>query len=525
MLAIVASRDYSLHGNIVVLVDANSPSAVSWPAISGMKKYIMFSCGLLCLTAVAAAADPLPPLRIAANQRVFVDAQDRPIFLLGDTAWALVVRLKREEITAYLEHRRRQGFNAIAAVLYAPENTEIAYSPVNIYGHSPFAAAGGSLDPLHPLTVPGADPAEKGEYDYWDHVDFAVAETKRLGFYLLLLPCWGNEVVYVVNPASAKARDARPRLLAIPDNARAYGRWLGQRYAHATHIAWMMGGDRSAVDARSGADFRPAFRAMAAGLKEAAPAALLSYHPQKAGLQSRDWFHDDEWLAFNSIQLWPEAQVGNIARDWNAKPTKPTWIFEGRYEGYWKSGYKPEEWGEWQMRQQAWQTVFAGGFGFTYGHERVFAFGATGSDWRAFLDTPGAGSMTHLASFMRTLDPEVALSRMPDQALLAGSPGRADRLRSDLIVASRTPDGRFAMVYIANGRMASLKLSALKGPLSAAWFNPRSGRWHAGGTESAKRTFFVRDLAAGPGAPDRDFDPPGEAGDGNDWVLVLRADD
>ena len=488
-----------------------------------MKHHLTLLFGILVL-AVGTFAEPLPPLRIASNQRFFVDGQDRPIFILGDTAWALVMRLKREEITAYLEHRRSQGFNAIAVVIYAPANTEIVRSSLNAYGHAPFATVDGRLDPLQPLVTPGANPASRSEYDYWDHVDFAVAETKRLGFYLFLLPCWGNEVVRVINPTSPNARDVGLRPLSNPDNARAYGRWLGKRYAHARHVAWMMGGDRSAVDAKTGADFRPAFRAMAAGLMQEAPEALLSYHPQKAGLQSGDWFHNDDWLAFNSIQLWPDAQVAKITRDWNAKPTKPTWLFEGRYEGYWKGGYKPEQWGEWQIRQQAWQTVLAGAFGHVYGHERIFAFGATGSNWRSFLDTPGASSMTHLAAFMRQLDSRVALSRVPAPELIVGPAGHAERLKSDLLVASRTPDGHFAMVYSANGRTVSLKLSLLAETLSAAWFNPRNGLWHAEEAESTRQTFFAHGIVAGLGAPDHDFDPPGEAGDGNDWVLVLSAD-
>ena len=80
------------------------------------------------------------------------------------------------------------------------------------------------------------------------------------------------------------------------------------------------------------------------------------------------------------------------------------------------------------------------------------------------------------------------------------------------------------MVYSANGRTISLKLSLLAGTLSAAWFNPRNGLWHAEEAESTRQTFFAHGIVAGLGAPDHDFDPPGEAGDGNDWVLVLSAD-
>ena len=69
-----------------------------------------------------------------------------------------------------------------------------------------------------------------------------------------------------------------------------------------------------------------------------------------------------------------------MASDWQRTPIKPTWLFEGRYEGYFKRGYCPEQWGEWQARLQAWQTVLAGAFGHTYGHERVFGFGRDGAD-------------------------------------------------------------------------------------------------------------------------------------------------
>lgn len=475
--------------------------------------------------APALAAEPITPLRVSPNGRFFTDAAGRPVFVLADTAWGLFTRLKREEITEYLEHRRAQGFNAVAAVLFAPRNSDINQNATNAYGRDPFAlAADGQFDPTRPLVTPGSDPAKAGEYDFWDHADFALAEMKRLGFYGFILPCWGNEVAPTINPDAPNPSAAARGTLVAPAVARAYGRWLGQRYATATHVQWMIGGDRAAVDTKTGADFRPAFRAMAAGLRDAAPRALLSYHSQKPSPQSGDWFHDDAWLAFNSVQLWPEDQVRTITRDWNARPVKPTWIFEGRYEGYRKRGYKPEDWGEWQVRQQAWQTVFAGSFGHTYGHESVFGFGAIGADWRAVLDKPGAASMTHLAAFMRALPPAVALTREPDPALLVGDAGRAERLKSDLVVCSRTPDGTFALAYAANGRAFTLALSRLAArAFDAGWFDPRSGRWHADGRESAEFRPALTGLVGGSRAAPREFDPPGDAGDGRDWILLLRA--
>lgn len=142
----------------------------------------------------------------------------------------------------------------------------------------------------------------------------------------------------------------------------------------------MLGGDRSAVYGAN--DYRPIFRALASGLRAGGSTAPMSYHPQKRAPQSSAWFHEDDWLTFNSIQHWPEDQIAAITHDWNLRPPKPTWVFEPRYEAYWQNNYKPEQWGEWQLRYQAYQSVFSGGFGFTYGHERVFGFGR---------DTTGAG--------------------------------------------------------------------------------------------------------------------------------------
>ena len=230
----------------------------------------------------------------------------------------------------------------------------------------------------------------------------------------------------------------------------------------------------------------------------------MSFHSQKRAPQSGDWFHADAWLSFNSIQHWPDDQLAAIARDWQATPPKPTWIFEGRYEGYWKNNYKAEDWSEWQCRQQAWQTVFAGAFGHTYGHERLVGFGKDGWDWKKELDAPGARSMTHLAKFMASLSRDEFLSRMPDQSLLDGDEGKAERLKSNRITASRTPDGRFAMFYSANGRGIRVKLDKLgAGKAAALWFNPRTGQWNVGGAETESRKPLAQDILTGPGTPAR----------------------
>ena len=419
---------------------------------------------ILALAAALAAwaAAPEPP-SVDASGRFLVTKGGKPIFLLADTAWDLCRRPSREDISYYLEHRRKQGFNAVAFVL------------------------------VHP-------PAERPN---WPMADYAVARTRELGLYAIILPAWGDAI--------AGSYDGKNTTSIILDalGAKSYGRELAQRYRAERHIIWMLGGDRSAVYGER--DYRPVFRALAEGLAGSAPA---SYHPRKAAPQSSAWFHQDSWLTFNSIQHWPEDQIPAISGDWKLLPPKPTWVFEGRYEAYYKNKYKPEDWGEWQTRFQAYQSVFAGGFGFTYGHERVFDFGKDGWDWKKELDAPGARSMRHLAALMNSLAPKQYLSRLPDQTFLEGDHGKAERLRSDRITATRTEDGTVAMVYSANGRPIRIKMDRLaSGRMRAAWFDPRTGeRQQAGAVLSGSR------------APVHEFSPPGGSRDGNDWVLLLTAE-
>ena len=57
-------------------------------------------------------------------------------------------------------------------------------------------------------------------------------------------------------------------------------------------------------------------------------------------------------------------------------------------------------------------------------------------------------------------------------------------------------------LQLANGRTFELKLPAGEG--QAWWFNPRNGRRTAAAWQPV-------------------FDPPGEAGFGNDWLLIVEA--
>lgn len=75
-------------------------------------------------------------------------------------------------------------------------------------------------------------------------------------------------------------------------------------------------------------------------------------------------------------------------------------------------------------------------------------------------------------------NPDAGRIPQPDsqQELLASEPSEDGRQTSSYQQATRGADGRYAMIYAANGRTIRVNLNRLRGPLNAYWFNPRSGQ-------------------------------------------------
>jgi hypothetical protein len=92
--------------------------------------------------------------------------------------------------------------------------------------------------------------------------------------------------------------------------------------------------------------------------------------------------------------------------------------------------------------------------------------------------------------------------RIPDQTLIAGQNGE----KYERLMATRGDD--YAMVYTCNGRNINLNMGKIPGGhVKASWFNPRDGKITLIGAVTNKGTHL--------------FDPPAEAANGNDWVLIL----
>ena len=426
-------------------------------------------------------------LAVSENGRHLVDEAGEPFFWLGDTAWSMPLNLNRDEVVHYLDVRAEQGFNVVQTV--AIFNQAGGPGP-NRYGDDPYS---GDLSGL--VVTQGADPNDSRQYDYWDHLDFIVAEAAARGIRVALAPIWANKQAGTV---------------LTEDNAFNYGSFMGARYADK-QVIWVMGGDAPADGLED--VWRTLARGIAVGAtgKEDYSTTLMTYHPL-GDLSSAQWFHNDPWLDFDMVQgghcLRYDVRRDVIDKTYAATPPKPFLDGEPIYSAHPYCWDRPPEGYSTPLdvRRDAYWAVFAGAAGHTYGHHSVWQFLGTGrpaelggrGDWRSALEDDAAWQMRHLVALMES---RPWWTLVPDQAIITSDIGSGpSRLQ-----ATRAADGSYAMVYSPDGGSFDVDLSVLAGDtVRLSWFDPRTG-------ESI-------DAATAP-AGTATFTPPSA----EDWVFIADA--
>ncbi|MBN2452201.1 MAG: DUF4038 domain-containing protein, partial [Lentisphaeria bacterium] len=437
----------------------------------------------VCFGVAAAAASPAAPaaprtdmarLRVSDNGRFLVTEQGRPFFWLGDTCWHMFGKSAREaspiqpSASLYFATRAAQGFTVVQSVLLRALD---GGSPANAYGFEPFEGD----DWSRPRLRPGPND------DYWDHVDWCIAEAGRHGLYVAALPMW----LQSIPDDHPMVRDATV--------AYRYGHFLGRRYGREPHLIWVLGGDAYQKGRNVDTPSRLALvRALAEGIADGSTgqdacdgqadwtSTLMTFHPPGGNHSSSEWLHNEPWLDFNMVQTTTRFRFANwrtVARDYAKTPVKPTLDAEVAYEDSLSlNRNEPQDrrTRPWEARRAAYWNVFAGGFGHTYGHRsfigwirqgETYRFGAH-IPWYERLHAPGAEQMRHLRAL---LEAHPFLSRIPDRTLLDGDPGDDD----GHLEATRDSNGSYAMVYSPLGRPVPLRLDALSGPeVRASWFDP-----------------------------------------------------
>ncbi len=436
---------------------------------------------------------PLHP----APDRPYLLTGEKPFFWMGDTAWLMVQKLKAPEVERYLRNRAEKGFNVVQTSIYH------WHEDTNAYGAHAF------------VDMDMAKPCLLGEFTYWDMLDRIVETAERYGIYMALLPHWGG--VY------------RDRQISMEQGA-AYTAFLAERYRDAPNIIWVTGGD---VRGDEGYDY---WSQMGRILKERNPDKLVCYHPF-GRTTSIDYFPCEEWLDLHMFQSghsrydqWEQDEIVDRGLDtyrfgednWRyvrrvyemTGGGKPVLDAEPSYENIPQGLLSAAEplWRDDACRRYAYWSVFAGGCGFTYGHNAIMQMAddprRAGSyncweSWKEAIHHPGGDSMSYLALLMSEVD--FSRGREAEAALACPQGTGYERIAifggEDYLLCYRYLPGKIA-----------LKKGCLAGRVEAWWMNPLTGvRSYAGETDFTQERSFV--------TPAKEYMP------NRDWVLILRKKD
>ncbi len=393
----------------------------------------LFVLTWLLLASASWPGEPAFPLRPSAGHHYLEDQKGKPFLLTGDSAWSLIADVSTADAEFYLDIRKRQGFNTVLTSLIEHQFSRNA--PADFYGQLPFE------------DVSFGTPNEA----YFARAEDIIQAAARRNMMVLLCPAYlgaggGPEGWYLEMVAAG------------PERLKAYGRYIGRRFARYKNIIWLQGGDYDPHD-------MTLVPALAQGVAEGDPDALQTIHANRDTVTHVLWKGAD-WLKIDTVYTYDD--VADVVFDrFLSGPRRPFFLIEGKYEG--EHGV-----GDSEARLIAYSALLSGAGGQIYGNNPVWHFGGPGlfqasEPWKQALSSAGARSITALQSFF--LDLEWWKLR-PDRGLLPNVGEDAD----GEALAAVDVEGRFAVIYARDLNRLALDLNNLSpGTKTLRWYDPSSG--------------------------------------------------
>ena len=209
-----------------------------------------------------------------------------------------------------------------------------------------------------------------------------------------------------------------------------------------------------------------------------------------------------------------------IFKDYILDPPKPVVNGEPAYEeiGIWFNPANPRH-DDYEIRKQAYWSVFAGAFGHTYGNNNIWQMNRDDEEsriwpnqtWDKALESPGAGQLVYLR---RLMESRPFLSRIPDQEILLGeNPSHAtDHIQVTRDGSWGANDATYVMVYLPYYRSFKINTSVISGEkLKVWWYNPQNGQAFLQGVIENSGEFSFSNW--------EDLIKEGQGGP--DWVVVI----
>jgi hypothetical protein len=464
-------------------------------------------------------------LKISENRRFFINQNGKPFIWLADTDWTIAQRLKWDDVEYLMQKRKSQGFTVFQIVALDPEQDKEMRNP-----------AGDKALLNDNLSTPN----EK----YFQYLDWILDKAEEFGFYVLLLPVWGELVVghNWMGEFSEK--------IVTAENAYEFGRWIGNRYKDRPNIIWCLGGDRQPI--HLGVEYKDVWRNMAEGIAKGVlnrdlkhnvkdpdwHKILITYHScheAETGECSTMsyWTDDDAWISFIMIQSGHGLTPKNyelVKKDYDREIPMPVFDGEPAYEQMpttWPIGSDFHE--GWMVRKRAYWSLFAGSFGHTYGHPSVcWMISEKERDsfrrysWFDAMDQEGAWQMKILRDFLESRD----LSQcIPCQEILTEQSEKSEDILDEHIQACVERDGKFSCVYFPSGGKETIDLSWLKGHyLQMWWLNPRDGQCYSQDNAVSEEAIILSEIDQYEKGTFIKIVTP-TSGKGQDWLCVIERRD
>jgi hypothetical protein len=430
---------------------------------------------------------------------------NQPVFITGDTAYALVVQLSsNSDIEAYLSNRQAKGINLIWAGLVDVGFHADAKTENDSAGNNPWNG-GADFTGMVSATA------------YWDHVDYVLRRAAAHGITILAGTAFAATFDKCDSPYYATMASTSDATLT------AYGQFLGDRYKSYPNIIWLMGGDANLSlcgsvlankqnDIAMGIMSRDPGRLMAieATSNNWGEASATSWLPYTRGARN-----PNGWITLGTIYpkglpaktfaLEIDQIVAQNATERGADPFVPYFSMEDPYELEPNDGPYNRQ----QLRQEGHTEVLAGAYlGRLFGSSAIWPFNTTcceprGYKWQTDIDAAPSFDQQRLGQLFRSREHWKMEPDINHTVVRAGYGSGAT-----LTATSRTRDGQTIIAYIPNGNSTTLavdmsRITSAGNQAVCWWFNPSSGAATQCGTY------------ANSGA--RNFTPP----DPNDWVLVI----
>lgn len=439
-------------------------------------------------TTTVMAANQKWDLKVSDNNRYLVYTDGTPFFWLGDTGWLLPENLDRFEAEGYLDKAAAMGYNVVQV------QTINDVPAVNIYGQL-------SNNPADPwnfscFAAPKKGGPAKIQQNYWDHMDYIIKVAERKGIYIAMTCIWGGLV--------------KDGLIDVA-GAKAYGKFLAERYKNSPNIIWFIGGDIQG-------DVKPeVWDALAKSIKAIDKRHLMTYHP-RGRYTSAKWWAKADWMDFHMFQSGHRAygqRMGNkeypipdnteedcwmyVDSTWAYKPMKPVIDGEPSYEDIPVGLHFPKgpRWQACDVRRYAYWDVFAGCFGHTYGHNAIMQMAKPGywvnysensKNWYEAQQDEGYTQMRYLKALMLAFP---FTERVGDQSIITNNGEKYDRL-----IATRGND--YLMVYNYTSRVMNIDLTKVSGEKKNVWWmNAKNGDLLYLGEHQSKQITFRPTMDSG----------------------------